>query len=255
VKSFLIALSFLTIFPLPRFEFSREGQELSASASWFPFVGGVIGLFIAASAYVLSGIFTPGPIVVIAFIIRFFLTRGLHTDGLADAADGLIGTTNRDKAFKAMDDSAMGVMGGAVLILFYLLCYSLLTSGITNYLLLILFFMPVSGRWNIVLAGTWFKPARNKGLGDLFLSGLKKHHLIKASILPFVLFAVLFFIKPDVLWPVALGWLTAAVFSVLFATYAARRLGGISGDILGAGNEISELIFLITFVATQTLSG
>ena len=89
----------------------------------------------------------------------------------------------------------------------------------------------------------------------MFLSGLKKHHLIKASIFPFALLTALFFFKPDALWPAALGWLAAAAFSVLITAYAARRLGGISGDILGACNEISELIFLASFVVVQTFGG
>jgi adenosylcobinamide-GDP ribazoletransferase len=168
LKNYLRALSFLTIIPLPFVSFDPDSRELSNSAVCFPLAGATIGFIVAAMAWLL---------------LHLFLTRGLHVDGLADTADGLIGTTGREKAFEAMDDSAVGVMGAVSVFFVYLLKFTLLVSLGTYLLPFALFFMPLAGRWAIVFAGTWFGPARDRGLGDLFLSGLRWPVLLKASLL------------------------------------------------------------------------
>ncbi len=253
MKNMIIALSFLTIIPFPGVLFNKNGKELSASASWFTVAGAVIGLTVAGSAYLLSALFHPGPVIVTSIMINFLLTRGLHLDGLADAADGLIGTTDRDRAFKAMDDSAVGVMGGTAIFLFVLLRYTLLVSCSEDIFLMLLLLTPVIGRWSIVNIGTWFEPARNKGLGDLFLSALGLSHLLKTTLLPVIFLVAIIVFYPGVTWSYALGWILAAAGSILFALYAVRRLGGISGDILGACNEMAELLFLAVFIAVNNL--
>lgn len=247
MKNYLRALSFLTIIPLPFVRFDPDSRELSNSAVCFPLAGATIGLIIAAVAWLLLYIFPPGPVVVMALILGFFLTRGLHTDGLADAADGLIGTTSREKAFKAMDDSAIGVMGAATVFFVYLLKYALL-EGLGIFLLpFALLIMPFAGRWAIVFAGTWFGPARDRGLGDLFLSEVRWPVLLKASLLSALLLSLFACWRTELAVPVIIGCLIALAAAYLFSLYASCRLGGITGDILGAASELGELFFLIGF--------
>lgn len=111
MKSYLRALAFLTVIPLPFVRFEADGRELSQAAVYFPLAGATLGLALTGSAWLLLHLLPPAPVAVIALAAGFLLTRGLHLDGLADTADGLIGTTGREKAFKAMEDSATGVMG------------------------------------------------------------------------------------------------------------------------------------------------
>ncbi len=247
MKNYLFALSFLTVIPLPHVQFGREGKELSASAAFFPLVGATLGLLLALAAWLLSKMLPPGPVVVLVLILYFLLTRGLHVDGLADTADGLIGTTSREKAFKAMGDSAVGVMGAAALLFVILLKYALLLSYSSSFLLPAFFFMPLAGRWAIVNAGVWFGPARKKGLGDLFLDELRWPALLKASLGAAVFLAAAFWWQPQVIFPVLLGCLLALTSAYLLAFYASRRLGGITGDVLGAANELGEVFFLIGY--------
>ncbi len=255
MNSYLRALSFLTIIPLPFVSFGPDGKELSNSASTFPLAGATLGLILAAFAWLLAHILPVGPVAVIVLIISFLLTRGLHFDGLADTADGLIGTTDREKAFRAMDDSAVGVMGAVSIFFVYLLKFSLLAGLQAEMLYYAIFFMLLAGRWSIVFAGTWFPPARNKGLGDLFLRGLQRPILLKASLwsVLIITFFVLF-INPLVV-PIIAGSVLALLSAFILAWYAARRLGGITGDILGASSELGEVFFLIGFCSFFYYSG
>ncbi len=233
--------------PLPFIRFSSDSRELSNAAVYFPLAGATLGLFFAAAAWLLLHFFPPGPVAVMALILSFLLTRGLHFDGLADTADGLIGTTDREKAFKAMSDSSVGVMGAGSVFLVYLLKYTLLAELGYLYLVVALFFMPLAGRWAIVYVGTWFNPAREQGLGDLFLRGMRWPILFKASLLTAVLFFVFAWWYSHLVIPAIIGCLLAIAFAHLLSFYASRRLGGITGDILGASSELGELFFLLGF--------
>lgn len=247
MKSYLRALAFLTVMPLPFVQFDREGRELTAAAGAFPLVGATIGLCQAVLAWLLLMIMPSAPAAALLLAAGFFLTRGLHLDGLADTADGLIGTADREKALRAMSDSAVGVMGVAVVLFLYLFKFVLLAENGLPVMPAVLFFMPLAGRWAIVLAGSLFKPARDRGLGDLFLSGLRSAHFFKATAVAIGVLIPLFWLLPPLILPVAAGCLAALTSALLLAVYANRRLGGLTGDILGAVNEMGEAVFLLSF--------
>lgn len=243
MRNYLLALSFLTIIPLPFVRFRPEGRELSGSAAWFPLAGATIGGLLALFAWLMLFFLPPAPVAAAALILSFLLTRGLHFDGLADTADGLIGTTDREKAFQAMDDSAVGVMGAAALLLVCLLKYALLAE-LGLLMPLVLIFMPLAGRWAVVYAGTWFPPARNRGLGDMFLRGLRWPILLRATLLTAGLIYIFAWWHSMLVIPIIIGCMLALAAAHLLAFYAARRLGGITGDILGAASELGEVFFL-----------
>jgi len=247
MKNLVRALSFLTIIPLPFVSFEPGGKDLADSAAAFPVAGAVIGLIQAILAFLLLLILPPAPVAVLILAAGFLLTRGLHADGLADTADGLIGVTDRDKSFKAMADSAIGVMGAVALLLFYLFKFTLLSSAGMLFLPAAVFFMPLAGRWAIVLAGAFFEPALDRGLGDLFLRSLGLVQLLKASLGALLLLTLIFFCLPPLAIPVASGMAAALLSGLLLTRYATRRLGGLTGDILGAVSELGELGFLVVF--------
>ncbi len=247
MKNLFRALAFLTIIPLPFVSFEQGEKNLADSAAAFPLAGAVIGLIQAILAALLLRVFPPAPVAVLILAAGFFLTRGLHADGLADTADGLIGVTDREKSFKAMADSAIGVMGAVVLLLFYLLKFTLLSAAGKLFIPVAAFFMPLAGRWAIVLAGSLSQPVFDRGMGDLFLRSLGLVQLFKASLGALLILALAFFGLPPLTTPVALGMVAALLCGVLLTCYATRRLGGLTGDILGAVSELGELGFLVIF--------
>ncbi len=237
----------MTIIPLPFIPFEQGGKDLADSAAAFPLAGAVIGLIQAVPAFLLLLILPPAPAAVLILAVGFLLTRGLHIDGFADTADGLIGVRVREKSFKAMADSAIGVMGAVALLLLYLLKFTLLTSAGKFLLPIAAFYMPLAGRWAIVLAGSLSQPALDRGLGDLFLRNLGAVHLLKASLGAVLISTVTFFGLPQLIIPVVAGMVAALLLGLLLTRYANRRLGGLTGDILGAVNELGELGFLLVF--------
>jgi adenosylcobinamide-GDP ribazoletransferase len=244
VRKFCLALSFLTVIPCsPRPPIERG--ELAAAAAYFPLVGAVLGLLLGGVAYLLYPLVTPGPLAVMIFVAAFFLTRGLHLDGLADTADGLIGAMDREKALKIMRDSVVGPMGVCALLFVYLFKYAALLAINAPFFPLAVFSLPFCGRWAMVLAGAAFAPARPEGLGNRFIGELGWRHFLYASLLGAAVIAALACFYSNFIPPMLCGIAVAIIFSLLLSSYAAGRLGGLTGDILGAVNEIAEAGFLL----------
>lgn len=245
MRNFKIALSFLTVIPV-NVGVLTNPKELGNSAVYFPLVGALLGTVFAALAYFLLAFIPAGPVAGLLFLVSFLLTRGLHLDGLADMADGLTGGTDRDRSLAIMKDSSVGPMGAAAIFLVYLFKYALFTAAGAGLIPVLSFFMPVCGRWCMVFAGAVFPPARKEGLGNQFLSGMGQRHLFWASLqgITFLALFLLFYQEIRFIIPLFVGVLFAFIAVFLLSFQATRLLGGITGDILGASNEIAEATFL-----------
>ncbi len=244
MRKFCLALSFLTIFPCsPRSPLERG--ELAAAAVYFPLVGALLGLAMGGAVYLLRPLLPTGPLAALTFAAAFLFTRGLHLDGLADTADGLAGALDREKALRIMRDSVIGPLGACALLFVFLFKYAALLAVDAPLFPLAVFSLPFCGRWAMVLAGAAYTAARPEGLGNCFIVELGWKHFLYASffgaaiILAAACFSSLF------LFPMLCGIATAFILALLLSAYAARRLGGLTGDILGAVNEIAEAGFLL----------
>jgi adenosylcobinamide-GDP ribazoletransferase len=172
------------------------------------------------------------------------LTGGFHLDGIADTADGLMsGKVDREKIFTIMKDSFLGSMGATALILLLLIKFSgLLTIVKEAPFSLILF--PIFGRYAIIQLTFSSEYARAEGgLGAIFTNYCGARELSIAVItslaagLLFAGFAGL------------ISFLTIVLYVTLIRYGARRKLGGITGDILGFACESSEALTLIMLVA------
>ncbi|MEW5920107.1 MAG: adenosylcobinamide-GDP ribazoletransferase [Bacillota bacterium] len=254
VRKISVALSFLTIIPVNVGTF-RHPRELSDAAVYFPLVGGLFGSVFAVVAYFSLALLPPGPVVVLLFIGAFLFTRGLHVDGLADTADGLLGGMKKEGALAIMRDSAVGPLGAAAVLLLYLFKYAAITTAGEEFITLLFFAMPVCGRWSMVLAGAFYPPAREGGLGFQFISGMGRCHFLKASFWGCILLAagpVLLGVK--FIFPVLAGAVAAFAMALFLPFLSVRSLGGITGDILGAVNETAEATFILGAVLWLGLS-
>jgi adenosylcobinamide-GDP ribazoletransferase len=173
-------------------------------------------------------------------------TGGLHLDGLADCLDGLAGPDPaRRRAI--MRDSRIGVFGAAGLVLVLILFVASLSelTGPTRGGLLLL--APAIGRVTPLLAGAWLRPATpGQGLAAAFAAGLSRwagpvHALLGLALATWLL-------GP---WGAAIAG-AALGLALLGASFAARRVGGITGDVLGAIVELGELtVVLLGVIATH----
>lgn len=236
--SLILALRFLTVVPVP----GREAQgptALGRAAWWFPVVGLMLGALLAGAGRLIDAAFPP--LVGAALLVTAWkaATGAIHLDGLADCLDGLAGR-DRERRLAIMRDSRIGVFGAVGLALFLLLSVTALAglSAPARYRLLVL--APVIGRVTPILAGAWLPPATpGQGLGAAFVASLSRWAGLAHVVGGVALAAWL--LGP---WGVAIA---AAAWgaAMLWAGLAAIRLGGLTGDVLGAVVELAELGVLL----------
>ena len=243
----LIALQFLTILPVPS---PREctTKDLGRSTAWFPLVGLAIGGLLVLADQLLGMLFPRQLTDALLVLLLSVITGALHLDGLADVCDGLAARGDKERFLAVMKDSRVGAVGVVGLVLGLLLKYLALLS-LPAYLKtsgLLLF--PLVARYAQVLILVNATAARNDGLGACFLNGCgtTQFSLATAAVLPLCWLSggIQGLIALAAVLPLALG----------IRIYFSRRLGGISGDIVGFGSELAELAALLTIIGLYMLS-
>jgi len=247
LKSFLVPLStairFLTLLPLS-WCVKDDEKNFSASLYYFPVVGLMIGSFAYFLAIFLCA-FLPIQVVTVAVLFFLaFISGCLHLDGTADSGDGLLSSRPRKKALAIMKDSCTGAMGVIAIVFILLGKYAALSSMNTQVFCLAVFFMPLVGRCTIVFTMAIQKYAHKEGgLGQLFYSGTSK----KPAILSFFILLIMLSVFASGVLP----GLSVALFVAigLFSRWCNAKLGGATGDTLGASCEIAELVTAVSFVS------
>lgn len=236
MKRFILMLQFLTRIPI-NINLKVEEDDFFQGIIYFPLVGLIIGMFVVAAYYM--GIKLSSKLLgaVFAVIIEIFITGGLHLDGLADSFDGIYSNRPKDRILEIMKDSRLGTNGA--LALFCLLTFKIaLISGLevlNAYPILLL--MPVFSRLNVVFASRLSKPAREQGMGNLFIGRVNTRQFILALIIAIIPSVIFFKIIP------AIGLLL--VFAIWYVKHITSRIDGMTGDTLGSLCELSEVVFLL----------
>jgi len=236
VKRFLVALQFLTVLPL-RIRSEVTPEDLGGSLRYFPVIGLLIGLALAGAALLSS--FLPNPVAAILILIMsIVLTGGIHLDGFADTCDGFYGPRSKEKILEIMRDSRVGVMGVTGVFCLLALKCTLIASIPHNVLWKVLIMMTVFARWSQVWVCCTSNYARDEGKAKYFVEYAGKKELLVGSIFAVALFLFLMKLKGLVLLVVSLLPL------LLFMNYVKRKIGGVTGDTIGAASEIAEVAVL-----------
>lgn len=244
LRLLLVAIQFLTRLPVPALP-QYQAEWLQQSGRYFPLVGLVVGGLTASLFALLFWLFNPwiAAIGSTAFSIR--LTGAFHEDGLADTCDGLGGGFTRERSLEIMKDSRLGTYGTLGLVLALALKMALLASlpllwalvalllahGFSRFFSIILLsFMPYGGD---------IEQAKAKPLAQQ-LSGQQ------AAFALLTLLPALWLGGWLLQWPVYF-WLFPFALMLLTCYYMARllhkKLGGFTGDGLGATQQLTELAF------------
>jgi len=237
-NTFPLALTFLTKLPWP-WPGPADEAALARSMFWFPWIGALLGLAFWGAWTGLMKIL-PGPAAA-ALLLAFtvWITGGLHLDGLADTADGLGGGHTPVDALRIMKDSRVGAFGVISLIVVLLVKFSLLLSFVGTGGARPLLLFPVISRWGMVLLAYLSPYARPEGgLGQAMTLGVSRRAVVYTTFSAGVLSFACFEVKGLVL----LGGAGLSVW--LGSLYFQKRLGGITGDVLGATNEVLEVLVL-----------
>ena len=237
-----LALVLLTRLPLPRLPkhvFARQ----AASAWAFPVVGLVIGTLACGVGSVVLGLGLPPAAVAGVMLAVLIMTTGaMHEDGLADTADGLWGGFTRERRLEIMKDSHIGTYGVLALFVVQLLRFTGLAGLIAG-----------GGLWTVLLAPVYSRalmPVLMWALPNARGSGLSQSVGAPRALTCGIGLAIA--IGPAVMWlgAVALWPLLISTLVVLALALTARaKIGGQTGDILGASQQLAEVSLLLTLLA------
>jgi len=248
VPGLVLAIRFLTVVPVPGREAADAGA-LGRAAWWFPPIGLVLGLVLATADHGLSRLFPPLVTALLVVSLWKILTGGLHLDGLADCLDGLAG---RDPAHRLaiMRDSRIGVFGALGLVVVVVLASGVLTELPAAARGRALLLAPTVGRLAPLVVGVTTRPATPSiGSGAAFIDALP-------GWAPLIYTTAVLALGALVLGPFGLAVVIAGLGVAVLVTWAlARGLGGVTGDVLGAGVELAELGVLLAASAHARLSG
>jgi len=231
-SGFTGAFRTLTRFPLPGGECTRQSRTLF----WFPLVGLVLGCFSLGIALLPVSSFVRSSLIIAT---TAYLTRGFHLDGLCDVADGFGGGWTKEATLRIMRDSSVGAFALITLVC-TLLVQVFVIAELLEYLSLLVF-VPALGRTMVVIATSVSSYAR-EGEGtasDLVRKSSAKHMVgpvVQISIFMVLLF---FFDRPSFL-PACAASLLALVMTVFLLRMSAKRIAGITGDVLGSIEILSE---------------
>ena len=251
------ALGFLTILPVA----PREAGGLATARGWFPIVGLLLGIVLAAIDLLLhwgyplfTDVYRPFPpllsaaILVVALIA---LTRALHLDGFMDCCDALLGGFNRERRLEILRDSHVGafaVTGVVSLLLIKVAAIMALPPSGRVWALLV---FPCLSRWAMLLVLEVFPYARPQGIGTSLQPQGDRWQLLAGLLVALVVAVAL-------TGPAGLALLAlASAIALGLGAWASKLLGGVTGDVYGAVNEAAEtavlaLAAILAFAVSDT---
>lgn len=237
LRGLILAVQFLTRLPTPQLRDFRE-EELSRTAVWFPLVGAIIGALLLLPLAVFDA--RPWLAALLALLLWVWVTGALHLDGLGDVADAL-GAAHRqpERFLEVLKDPHMGVFGTVTVALQLIAKLVLLAELARSPWWFGLLLVPAWARWATTLLWSRFLPPLHPGMAERF-----GWHRSRGAVW-------------DLIWGVVLigasAWLAPSLLVALLlapcvAWFWKRKLGGISGDCLGASTEVLESLLLLALV-------
>jgi len=245
---FLNAIMFYTRIPVPK-NLPYSDEILNRSTRYFPFIGWIVGGIGAAVFYGLQFVFPPELAILLSMLATIVTTGAFHEDGFADFCDGFGGSYTRERILTIMKDSRIGTYGSIGLAgMLAAKFMSLHAINVANIPLILLAgnslsrLMPIlviyTSKYSREDATSKTKPIGKKGKGFDFILALFFG-------LAFLIFIPLSFSLAIV--PVLM------LTTFIFRRYITRKIGGYTGDCLGALQQIAEVEFYLGFVIFQTI--
>jgi adenosylcobinamide-GDP ribazoletransferase len=236
MRRFVAAMRFLTVIPFPG-TWGADEASLAGSTVYFPAVGLLIGLGAAGISACAVRWLPAGLAAALVIVALLAVSGGLHMDGLSDTADGLLSARPRERALEIMRDSHVGAMGVIAIVCALMLKFAALASLPAEKLWRTALLMPVAGRVALVVTIALLPYARPEG--GLAAPFYRRRSMLAALAAEVILLATAWLVL-DMAGLIAACASLAAV--LIFAVYICRRIGGATGDTLGAACEIAELI-------------
>lgn len=245
---FLLALSFFSRIPVPS-SLPYSSERMNQSGRYFALVGILLGSICAGIYSLLSLFLTPDICVFLTMVISLMLTGAFHEDGLADMADGIGGGMTVERRLLIMKDSRIGTYGSSALIMSLLGKYVLLTSAAQFVSIIPVWLVGYTLSRSIASSFIYNTPYVSDS--DTSKSKPLAHKQSYSELAIVIITGLLPCVLLDGALVMALICF-ALVFRSLFKRWLIRRLGGFTGDCLGASQQLMELsIYLIIVIFAQ----
>jgi adenosylcobinamide-GDP ribazoletransferase len=249
IKNLITALQFLTIFSFNK-EYQAEERSLPRSIVYFPVVGFLIGFILVNVDRLMLLVALPQTIANVLLVgLSVFLTRAFHIDGLADTFDGLMGGSDHASRLAIMKDSRLGTAGALGIFFILFLKYVSLNNLFESEKVAALLTAPVLARWSQTFMVFNAQYGREDGTGKAFVGQLRASGLVASSLIAIGLSAFVVVRMDAHSLVLILSLLTGVLLLTFLARwYLVRKLGGVTGDSIGAVSELNEVLVLLLCV-------
>jgi adenosylcobinamide-GDP ribazoletransferase len=247
VRDLLGAVSFLTRVPTGTGE--RPVAELARSVPWFPVVGAGVGLVVAGVYAGAGALLPPLPAAALAVVAGVCLTGAFHEDGLGDTADAFVGQHDRDRTVAILKDPRLGTFGVLAVAASLLLRVAAVAALAPAAALAALPAAHALSRATAVATMAALPAAGDAGLGASYVLALSRRRALAGAAAG--LAVALALLGVAALWAAV----AAALAAFLLGRLATRRIGGVTGDVLGAVQQVAEVLVLLAAAAAVTADG
>lgn len=248
IRLFFTALQFFTRLPIPRWV-GFDPAWLNQASRYFPLVGVVVAVIAGAVYAVAFRFFPPVIAVILSVAAGIYATGAFHEDGFADMCDGFGGGMTQERVLEIMKDSRIGAYGAiGIFCLLLLKCATLTRLPPFGVLAALLFAHPVSRLMAVSLI--WrLDYARAEGKAKPLAQKMRSGEFAIAAVTAVLPSLVLIYLGWLSWATLITGVVAAGIATIWLARKFARRIGGYTGDCLGAVQQVTELILYLCVLA------
>lgn len=238
VCNFLLMIQFLTRIPV-NISLPCEKDNFRKASIFFPVIGLVVGGIQWVVYKLLVNIIPIDAVIIIILIVGVIVTGAIHIDGLGDTCDGFFAFKGSDRIIEIMKDSRIGTYACIAMVMDLLLKYTLFSFIVPKFSVAIIA-VPMISRCSVLFLGFKGKTAKSTGTGNFFIGNVGITQFIIGLVITLGVLALLMTPRYIVILLIA-----ALVLSLIFNLFCEKRIGGLTGDTLGANNELVEILTLI----------
>ncbi|NFN87956.1 adenosylcobinamide-GDP ribazoletransferase [Clostridium sporogenes] len=245
LNDFLLMIQFFTRIPVNK-NLQCEKENFKRGAFFLPVVAFIIGGMEFLIYLGLKSFLPANVIIVLLILFTAMVTGGIHMDGLADTCDGFFSLRDKERIIEIMKDSRMGAFGTIAMIINLLLKYQLLYSLVLKDCSIAIISAPVIGRISILFLCLSKRTAKKNGSGNIYIGNMSKTIIFFITIIALAMNTYFLGLKITII-----SFVAVLIITYLFYLLCLNKINGLTGDTLGACNEIGEITFLLALLAMQ----
>lgn len=237
---------FYTRIPVPK-SIGYSGVNLNKAGKYLPLIGILVGVFGAGIYCVFHLVFSTHIAVLCSMVATILMTGAFHEDGFADFCDGIGGGYNKEQILRIMKDSATGTYGTIGIVLMLLSKFLFLSEMTPIQISLALISAHALSRLSPIMMMYASHYVRNDESSKSKDTASEKKYSIMLIAIVWAIIPLFFLSYISILFVL----LSASLIFVYFRYYIHKKIGGYTGDVLGALQQISELGFYAVFLFSQ----